>query len=293
MQKIAFSLFAIAPTLALLAACGSGGTSVDTSTSTSSGAGGSGGMSGDKCPVSASVRILIEETVIENANVAKDVATQSSATQYGFGVQIPGSDKGYVGFTTVNNSCPNNDTVGSCYSAQEPNPSDPFWMVHDRCVQFRCEQGGANIALVDTYLTMQPKKLANDRHVFTYSTTNPTGEAKYDQNPFLTWRIDLTDLAAIQVTAKVGNLVRIDEPDGTSIQFTHTGSLSASRTDADVSLIMVDLEFPSLLKSGDPLTATAQVDAAGGVSGEIKAGTEMLALIKDAFVFSWQGECAP
>ena len=248
-------------------------------------------MGADACVISPSVRTLLEETLVENTYVIRDVASQSGEKQYGFGIQIPGSEASYVGFTTVNNTCPNNDTVSTCYSTDDPNP-DEFWMVHDRCVRFRCEQGGANVALVDTFLTMQPKKAATDKHAFTYDITNPTGEATYDPNPFITWRIDLTDLAAIQVSAKIANVVRIVETDETFIEFSHMGSLSASRTDADVSLINLDLEFGGLLKNQDVLTATVQVDAAGDVSGEIKAGTETIALIKDEFEFSWQGDCA-
>lgn len=251
-------------------------------------------MGADACVISPSVRTLLEETLVENTYVIRDVASQSGEKQYGFGIQIPGSEASYVGFTTVNNTCPNNDIVPTCYD--ESNSSDPFWGdaegQHTRCIRFRCEQGGANVALVDTFLTMSPKIAATDKHEFTYETTNPTGTATYDPNPFITWRIDLTDLAAIQVSAKIANVVRITETDETFIEFSHMGSLSASRTDADVSLINLDLEFGGLLKNQDVLTATVQVDAAGDVSGEIKAGTETIALIKDEFEFSWQGDCA-
>jgi hypothetical protein len=293
MQKLASPLFAIAPLLALLSACGSSG-STDTSASTASGGtgGGAGGSSGDSCVVSASVRALLEETLIEDTYTAMDVSKNSADKKYGFGIQIPGSEEGYVGYTTVISTCPTNDVVGSCYSTEMPSdPVEEFWKVHDRCVRFRCEQGGANVALVDTYLTMQPKMAATDKHEFTYDTTNPTGLATFDPNPFITWRIDFTDMAAIQVTAKVTSVVRIVETDETFIDFSHTGSIAVSRTDADVSLVNVDLEFGSLLKGGEKLTGSVLVDAAGGITGEIKAGTESIALIKDDFVISWLGDC--
>jgi hypothetical protein len=164
--------------------------------------------------------------------------------------------------------------------------------VHDRCVRFRCEQGGSNVALVDTFLTMQPKMSATDRHEFTYDTTHPTGTATFDPNPFITWRIDLSDLAAIQVDAKVTNVVRILQTDDTFIDFTHTGTITVARTDADVSLATLDLEWISLLPVGEKLTGSVQVDAAGGVNGEVKAGDSIIAGIKDGYKFAWQGSCA-
>jgi hypothetical protein len=291
MQKLASSLFAIAPLLTLLSACGSSG-STDTSSSLAGGAGGADGGAANSCVVSASVRALLEETLIEDTYTAIDVAKNSGDKKYGFGIQIPGSEEGYVGYTTVISTCPTNDVVGSCYSTEMPgDPIPEFWKTHDRCVRFRCETGSANVALVDTYLTMQPKMAATDKHEFTYDTTNPTGLATFDPNPFITWRIDFTDMAAIQVTAKVTNVVRIVETDETFIDFSHTGSITVSRTDADVSLVEVDLEFGSLLKGGEKLTGSVQVDAAGGITGEIKAGMETIALIKDEFAVSWLGDC--
>ncbi|MCK6586682.1 MAG: hypothetical protein HUU21_06825 [Polyangiaceae bacterium] len=290
MQTLVKSFLAFAPIAVFAAACGSSGTTDQASGGAASG--GAGGSSGDACVLSADVRNMVEETLTELSLTAIDVAKNSSATQYGFGIQIPGAEHSFVGYTTVISTCPNNSVVTSCDSTKGGS-SDPFWMsVHDRCVRFRCEAGGNNIALVDTYLTMQPIKSATDKHEFTYDTTHPTGTATFDPNPFLTWRIDLTDLAAIQVDAKLTNVVRILQTDDTFIDFTHTGTAAVSRTDADVSLATLDLEWPSLLEGGDKLTGSVQVDAAGGVNGEVKAGDTIIAGIKDDYQFAWQGACA-
>ena len=292
MQKLAASLLALTPIAVFAAACGSAGTT-DEATGGGTASGGAGGAGGgaDACVISSDIRTMVEETLTEISLTSIDVARNSSATQYGFGIQIPGAEQSFVGYTTVLSSCPNNSVVSSCDSTKGGS-SDPFWMtVHDRCVRFRCEQGGSNVALVDTFLTMQPKKLATDKHEFTYDTTLPTGKATFDPNPFITWRIDLIDPAAILVDAKVTNVVRILQTDDTFIDFTHTGTITVARTDADVSLATLDLEWISLLEGGDKLTGSVQVDAAGGVNGEVKAGETIIAGIKDDYQFAWQGPC--
>ena len=296
MQKLAAALLALAPVAVFAAACGSGGVVTDEATgggaTGGAGGGGGGGGGGDGCVISADMRTMIEETLTEISLTAIDVSKNSSDTQYGFGIQIPGAEQSFVGYTSVNNSCPNSSVVNNCDSTIGGS-NDPFWtMVHDRCVRFRCEQGGSNVALVDTFLTMRPKVSATDRHEFTYDTTLPTGTATFDPNPLITWRIDLSDLAAIQVDAKITNVVRILEPDDTFIDFTHTGTVAVSRTDADVSLATLTLEWPSLISGGDVLTGTVQVDAAGGVSGDVKVGETIIAGIKDEYKFAWQGACA-
>lgn len=293
MQKIVASLLALTPIAVFAAACGSGGTT-DEATTGVPGSGGSGGVGGggDACIISADIRTMVEETLTEISLTSRDVAKNSNDKHYGFGIQIPGAEQSFVGYTTVITPCPTDSVVSSCDSTKGGS-ADPFWMtVHDRCVRFRCEQGGNNIALVDTYLTMQPKLLATDKHEFTYDTTHPTGTATFDPNPFITWRIDLTDLAAIQVDAKITNVVRILQTDDTFIDFTHTGTVAVSRTDADVSLATLTLEWPSLISGGDVLTGTVQVDAAGGVSGDVKVGETIIAGIKDEYKFAWQGACA-
>lgn len=291
MQKLAPSLLSIASIAVFAAACGSGSTTDETTGGTASGgAGGSGNA--DACVISADIRNMVEETLTEISLTAIDVAKNSSAKQYGFGIQIPGAEQSFVGYTTVNSACPNNNVVSSCDSTKGGS-ADPFWMsVHDRCVRFRCEAGGQNVALVDTFLTMQPIKSATEKHEFTYDTTHPTGKATFDPNPFITWRLDLTDPAAIQLDAKITNVVRILQTDDTFIDFTHMGTVAVSRTDADVSLATLDLEWISLLSGSEKLTGSVQVDAAGGVNGEVKAGDAILAAIKDDYQFVWQGDCA-
>jgi hypothetical protein len=294
MQKLAGTLLALAPIAVFAAACGSGGTVVDTASGGAGGGGGGvGGQSADACVVSADIRTMIEETLTEISLTSVDVAKNSGLTQYGFGIQIPGAQQSFVGYTTVNNSCPNSNVVSTCDSTKGGS-DDPFWKdVHDRCVRFRCEQGSANVALVDTFLTMQPKMAATDRHEFTYDTTHPTGKATFDPNPFMTWRIDLTEPAAIVVDAKIMNVVRILQTDDTFIDFTHTGNANVARTDADVSLATLDLEWPSLISGGSKLTGSVQVDAAGGVTGQVMNGDAIIAAIKDEYQFAWQGDCAP
>lgn len=297
MQKLALSLLALAPIAVFAAACGPGNTTVDSSGGAAAGGAGGGvggGNSADACVISTDIRTMIQETLTEIALTGISVAEATTDKQVGFGIQIPGSDKSFVGYRTIVTTCPNSSAVSFCDSTTPGGGSDdPFWKVHDRCGRVRCEQGGSNVALVDTFLTMQPKTLATDKHEFTYDTTEPTGTATFDPNPFLTWRIDMTDMAAIQIDAKITNVVRILQTDDTFVDFSHTGNISVSRTDASVSLVTLDLEWISLLSGGAKLTGSLQVDAAGGVNGDVVAGEEPIAAIKDEYKFTWLGDCAP
>src|SRR5688572_28274434 len=179
MQKLVTCLLTLAPIAVFAAACGSVGTTVDTSGGGAAGGagGGVGGGSADACVISSDIRIMVQETLTEISLAGISVAEATSETQYGFGIQIPGSDKSFVGYRTIVTGCPTNSVVSFCDSTTPGGGSDdPFWKdVHDRCGRVRCEQGGAKVALVDTFLTMRPKTLATDKHEFTYDTTEPTG----------------------------------------------------------------------------------------------------------------------
>jgi hypothetical protein len=293
MQKLKTRLLAIGPLALFFAACGSGATTGSTKSTGAGGDGGSGGASADSCVVSAAVRGLLEEIIAEDLNAATDVAKGSSPTSRGFAIQLPGSKEGYTGKRTINTDCVSDNTeITQCQSQIDP-LNEEFWMVHDRCARFRCEPGSDKVALVDTYLTQQPITSPTDKHKFTYDTTDPTGTATFDPNPIITWRIDLTDPAAIQVTSKIAVVARITEPSGDIIELSHTGSTAVTMTDTDVSLATLELLFSGLLKGGEELTVSAQVDASGAFSGDIKAGSDLLAIIEKDFTFSWQGNCAP
>lgn len=296
MQNTRFSFIStglLPAILLLVSACGSGSTTGSTQAGSSSTGGGGGGS--NACPLSADVRALLEETLYEIPKAAQTVGTKSEPAQYGYAVHIPGSPESFVGFIPMVNPCPNMAEITKCSSVVNPS-QEPFWQAHDACVRYRCEKGGNNIALVDVFFSMQPKKDANDRHAFTYDTQTPAGTSIYDPNPFITWRLDLTDPSAIEITAQLENSVKITPTTGDFIEFTHTGSIAVSRTDADISLIEVKIDFASLLGGTTPLSTWIQVDATGSVTGEIKADSKIYAFIKgdinQQFSFEWQDECS-
>lgn len=279
--------------LALLTACGTGSSTGSTQSGGASSS--SSGSMANGCPLSLDVQSLLEETLYEIPKAAQTVGNKAEPNQYGYAIHIPGSPESFVGYVPMVNPCPNMAEVTKCASVFNPS-QEPFWQAHDACVRYRCEKGSSNIALVDAFFTMQPKKDANDRHPFTYDTTMPSGTAIFDPNPFMTWRLDLSDPTAIEITAAVKNSAKITPTMGDFIEFTHTGSIGVSRTDADISLIDVKIDFASLLGGTTPLSTWVQVDATGSVTGEIKADAKIYAFIKgdidQEFVFDWQGECA-
>ncbi len=279
--------------LLLVCACGTGATTGGTQTGGASSS--SSGGTSNACPLSADVKALLEETLYEMPQAAWVVGSKSETAQYGYAVHIPGSPESFVGFVPMVNPCPNMAEVTKCKSVVQPS-SEAFWQAHDACVRYRCEKGGNNIALVDTFFTMQPKKDANDRHAFTYETDIPAGTASFDPNPFITWRLDLTDPSAVIITAQLENAAKITPSGNDFIEFTHTGSIEINRTDADISLIDIKIDFASLLGGMTPLSTWVQVDATGNVNGEIKGDSKIYAFIKgdiqQQFTFDWQDACA-
>jgi hypothetical protein len=276
-------------------ACGSGATNVEGGTqsggpgATSTGGSSSGG--GDGCAIDAIARKIIEETVLEQTYAARDVAKNAGEKTRGFAVQIPASKFGYVGLGNLVTACPDDTVIARCQSTQNP-PPDEFWKTHDACVRFSCQKD-TKIAIVDTFLTMVPKKEATDRHKFTYDTTGPAGTAIYDPNPFMTWKVDLTDLSAIKVSGDIEANVKITPTEGSLFDFKHKGTATATRAGDAVDSVTLELEFTGLFLAGDPpITASAALDAANKASGTVMSGDEVLADIDMAFDFDWHGACA-
>jgi hypothetical protein len=279
-------------------ACGSGAITEDSSSQAGGTAGTAGtasGGGGDKCVIDGFARTLIEEIVAEQTRAGRDVAKNSGDKKRGFAVQIPASKLGYVGFSALITECPSDaPPVTRCQSTQNPPPTDKFWETRDACVRFSCEKGAQKIGIVDTYLTMKPEQDPTKKHKFTYETTNPTGTAIYDPNPLTTWRIDLTDLNAIKVSADLAVAVKVTPTEGSLFDFKHKGTVTATRAADVVDSVNLDIEFTGLFLVGDPpITAKAALDAAGNASGEVKSGDEVLANITKTFGFEWQGDCAP
>lgn len=280
-------------------ACGGGGTTTD-GTNPSGGPGGStsssmtttssGGANG--CLISSITRGLIEETTRENITGTIHTAKYAGPQARGFAIHLPGSKFGYVATATIQaaTECPaNKGAISYCESVQNPT-DEPFWKdMHDRCVEFRCD---GDIGLVDAYLTMQPKKKLAEVHAFSYETAEPSGTAIYNPNPVVKWRVDQANPDAIEVMGALEANVKITPDDGSElIDFTHTGTLSATRSGADVTLVQVDLSFPELVLGDPPLTVS--VAMAGPVAtGKVTRGDEVLATITEDKVFEWQGACA-
>jgi hypothetical protein len=246
---------------------------------------------GDGCVIDAVARKLIEETVTEQTFAARDVAKNAGEKTRGFAVQIPASKFGYVGIGNLVTACPDDTVIARCQSTQNP-PPDEFWKTHDACVRFSCQKD-SKIAIIDTFMTMVPKKDAADRHKFTYATTGPTGTAIYDPNPFMTWKVDLTDPSAIKVSGDIEANVKVTPDEGSLFDFKHKGTATATRAGDMVASVTLDLEFTGLFLAGDPpITANAAIDATGKPSGQVKNGEEVLADIDAMFDFDWHGACS-
>jgi hypothetical protein len=141
---------------------------------------------------------------------------------------------------------------------------------------------------------MKGKTEPSDRHKFTYETTDPDGTAIYDPNPFITWRVDLTDLNAISISGDIEATVKITPTEGSLFDFKHKGKATALRAADVVESVTLDLEFTGLFLAGDPaITAHAELDAANNAGGQVKNGEEVLADITKTFGFEWHGKCSP
>lgn len=297
MKTYLFPCVAVVSLALVASSCGSGTTTGEGTGATEGTGSSSSGGAADKCVINATARALVEETVNEQLQAVYDVTQNAASLKRGYDVQIPGTKFSFVGAVTLagGTDCPSAADVTRCQSTimNPPPPSDPFWSTRDACFHFYCEGGQSKVGLLDTYMTMKPNMDATKRHKFTYDTTNPDGAAIYDPNPFITWRVDLTDLNAVKVTADLAANVKITPKDGALLDFSHKGKLAADQANGAVKSATADIDFTGLYLAGDPaITASAALDDVGMRTGTVKDGDKVIANIMTGS-FEWLGDCAP
>ena len=125
-------------------------------------------------------------------------------------------------------------------------------------------------------------------------SASPDSARTAPSDPLITWRVDLTDPNAIEVTASIDAKVKITPTDGSLFDFKHSGTLTAKGGAGAVTSVALELEFTGLFLLGDPpITATAALDANGKGSGSVKDGDQVIANIKKSLELEWLDDCAP
>jgi hypothetical protein len=176
-----------------------------------------------------------------------------------------------------------------------PPPIDEFSMTFDSCSRLGCER--TRVGLVDVWLTVQPRTAADDRHRFEYPATSPVGRMTYDPNPYVTYRIDLTDPVVTTVSADLRQTVIFTPAEGSPLDISHTGTVMATKQDGTVRSASLVVFFAGLTPPASPVVLNLDGGPSGEVMGAVRFGTRVLAMIQGHFdpaarLLSWQGACA-
>jgi len=227
--------------------------------------------SGD-CPLDDFQRGLIAEVITELLEDALWVTEMTHDLEQGSSLSLIGVNQAYR--TTA-------FLVGECTEPQEFDPfcetaalppteeQEPFWQTRDRCGQLACESAGIRLSTV--YMTMWPRTNPDDRHVFTYATDDPPGNAAYDPNPFITWRVDETEPDTVLFDSSFEFHLTVTPTGNEAIELGYQGRYQAAKENDEIVELSLTVSFPSLLDGrevrglltlGDPdqIAGTISVD---------------------------------
>lgn len=224
----------------------------------------------------ATVRQFLEEIVdklVEDAQWVSNFSHQASDggfPELGFSHTLIGVDDGARGWLVLAPEARLGPLDPSCDS-DLPEPEPPaFWKERDRCLRLRrlSEQTWA----ADVYFTLKPRREAEDRHPFSYETGDGRGTLAFEQNPLISWIVDLRDAGAASVTATVERDVLFDAVAASPVDLSHTATVAAHHEDPSRTEDTFQLTFAHATTEGE-LVVTLQV---GNVEPFTAAGQVML-----------------
>lgn len=249
---------------------------------------------GAECPLSKTAQGLLRNQAENLLNNATWVTQRIGERERGYAYSLLGVGEGYQGALTVIAQCTEAIHYATyCNESSQPpgEPTAPFWKTRDRCVRLGCEAAG--IALVDVYFTMRPHTAPDDRHKFSYETTDPSGIAVSDPNPLITWRLDIRN-PTVAMTADFSSSLIVRPKDSEALDFSGMGKVDATRMDGKVTAAGLALSFPKLGAKGAPIDLNVKVNDAGDASGGVTSNGEVLAVAggHNSLSLNWQGRCS-
>ena len=215
---------------------------------------------------------------------AVHTATETHTMERGFSSQLIGVEQGFIGHLSLIEECagPGSYEPYCVYALGPETPEDPFFEDHDQCSQLGCEDELVGTATM--YWTMRPEIDPAERHVFTYETTSPAGQAVADPNPLLVWRYDLTTPDSVTVTSDLDRALVVTPTGGEAITLDHTGTVSVTQVEQEPTGAEVSLTFPALMAEGS-VSLELTLDASAGGSGALVLGDAAVATIGGTFAF--------
>jgi hypothetical protein len=267
---------------------GGGGSTVDASGEVD--ATPDGGSAG--CDVSEAKRALVEELVHESLADLVFSTANTHPVERAFASQLVGVDQGFIGHVTLIGECAGPETFDPyCEIAAGGGPGeDPFYQDHDKCSRLACL--AENVGTMTMYWTMRPETDPDARHVFTYATTSPPGEAVADPNPLLVWRYDLSSAGTVAVSADLDRSLVVTPEGDEAIDLGHTGRLTSSQVEDELTGAAFELDMPALL-AGGATSIEIEIDAKGQGTGQARHGGATIASIDGSFAvdsplsFTW------
>jgi hypothetical protein len=160
------------------------------------------------------------------------------------------------------------------------------------------------VGFVDVYMSDHPATNAEGRGSLSFTVERPEGRVSYDPAPFVPWRVDVTDVAAITIVADYRHGVTYTSPTGSVIDLSHTGRVSMTRDGndprhgEDVHHVSVSLVLARLA----PTPVVVQANGTGiSASGTVAAGGSEIAAVSGSFFggsfgsldFAWSDACKP
>ena len=238
---------------------------------------------GPSCPLSALERQLVEEIVTEAVNDAIWVASSTHGAERGFALSLAGVDTGHIGSFT---------RIGPCSRAETfvPFCDRDFELPIVRCLLLECEAAGVDT--VEASISGGKPKYKK-RTTLAYDATTFAGTVVYDPFPEAVWRTVEVAPGTYSVSASVFRRPVVTPAGGAPLDLTHTGSVSITLVDGEITSIEVDLAFPTLVTGEPQIVVDISYDAQALGAGTIRRGGETLATISGdaSAVITWTGAC--
>jgi hypothetical protein len=263
---------------------------------------GDGGSDPHRCPIPPTAAVLIEQVAMKSITDLSLATLNASQGHRAVSHHILGRPWGNIAFMTLAPAayCLGPDTVAfepSCKSdvPGPPFPGEEFLVTYDACSRGGCETAGK--AFMDAYFTVRPARAPEHRHPLEYVTTDPPGHIRYDPNPFVTTRYDLTNPALVVVSAELRHKVTFTPAGGDPLDISHIGTAMATQRSGKIQTLSLLVFFTGLTAAASPVVLSVEGNETGNVHGAVRTSTGVLASIEGHFdprakLFSWHQPCA-
>jgi hypothetical protein len=242
------------------------------------------GPRGPSCPLTSTHRQLVEEVVTELVADAVWVGSNAHGAERGFALSLVGVDTGHIGSFT---------RIGPCARAETfvPFCDRDFELPIVRCLLLECEAAGVDT--VEASISGGKPKYKK-RTTLEYDATAFAGTVVYDPFPEVVWRTVEVAPGSYSVSANVFRRPVVTPSGETSLDLTHSGSVSIKIVDGEITSLEVDLAFPTLVAGEPQIVVDISFDARAVGTGTIRRGDETLATISGKganVVIAWSGDC--